>query len=300
LIKSPEEFYQDGKKIGEVDVTVRGNFGLSTVFIGVECRDRPSDGPQGRKWIRELIGKRDDLSIDMMTAVSTTGFTSQAEGLAERFRINLITVEDINSFNPADWWETIYFSSINALVTIDGSPHIATACPLPGPLEVTPYTKFLRVSDSFDLLSIKEFFEPEVDKLSSVFVSNDEITEVKDTLKASRPVAIVMNDIEYNVTEFLIPVILQRRVHKAKAVLSVFKSSGKKDIVALNGVCEFVTNGRKVKAVLFAKKNIKENIVLGGEMSIRFLNENNAPDELMSLVGISFYSKDKLISSRKL
>ena len=32
-VRSPEEFYREGRKIAEVDVTVRGAFGSSTVEV---------------------------------------------------------------------------------------------------------------------------------------------------------------------------------------------------------------------------------------------------------------------------
>ena len=70
IIRSPEEFYRDGIRLGEIDVTVRGDFGLSKVFVGLECRDRPSDGPQGVGWIREIQGKKEDLQVDKMVAVA--------------------------------------------------------------------------------------------------------------------------------------------------------------------------------------------------------------------------------------
>ena len=50
-----------GKPIGEIDITVRGDFGTSKFFWGIECRDRPADGPQGLPWIREIVGKKQQL-----------------------------------------------------------------------------------------------------------------------------------------------------------------------------------------------------------------------------------------------
>jgi hypothetical protein len=59
-VKLREKFYnpESGKQIGEIDITVRGEFGASTFFFGIECRDRPADGPQGLPWIREIVGKK--------------------------------------------------------------------------------------------------------------------------------------------------------------------------------------------------------------------------------------------------
>jgi hypothetical protein len=62
-VKLREKFYnpESGKQIGEIDITVRGEFGASTFFFGIECRNRPADGPQGLPWIREIVGKKTNL-----------------------------------------------------------------------------------------------------------------------------------------------------------------------------------------------------------------------------------------------
>jgi len=298
-IRSPEEFYRDGIKIGEIDVTVRGDFGLSRVFVGLECRDRPSDGPQGRDWIREVMGKKEDLQVDKLVAVSSTGFTPPAEDLAERFGIDLITVENVNEFNPSGWFETITFSSTNALVTIDGKPRLATAPPIPRPLQITPHTRFLRIPDSAELISLQEFLEPEVSGLSSVFARDKDAVEIKDTIRTDRPVYAVVDGKEFEVTELAIPVKLRRKVINAKALLNVFRRSCDDDIVALSGVCEFETNKRRVKALIYAKKNMQDSVLIGGEVTIHFLNEDNEPDEMIDLVSIDFYSQGRLVSSRE-
>jgi hypothetical protein len=103
VVKSPEEFYRDGKKIGEIDITLRGEFGSSRLFVGIECRDRPGGPRQGRDWIRELIGEKRDLQIDQIVAVSTTGFTQQAIALANAERIDLLTFSDVDAEDPSHW-----------------------------------------------------------------------------------------------------------------------------------------------------------------------------------------------------
>ena len=85
-ITSPERFYSSGKQIGEIDITIRGKFGSSIIFVGIECRDRPSDGPQGIDWIELIAGKKSLLKVDKMVAVSTTGFRTEAVEAAKQFR----------------------------------------------------------------------------------------------------------------------------------------------------------------------------------------------------------------------
>lgn len=76
VVQSPEEFRDaNGNKLGEIDVTLRGRFGTSRIFIGIECRDRPADAPQGNDWITQIDGKKRLFGADRMIALSSTGFT---------------------------------------------------------------------------------------------------------------------------------------------------------------------------------------------------------------------------------
>jgi hypothetical protein len=71
------------------------------VKIAIECRDRK--GAQGRPWIREIIGKRIDLSrfgITHWMAVSVNGFTSTAEKLAIESGIIIIVPGDVTPIEP--------------------------------------------------------------------------------------------------------------------------------------------------------------------------------------------------------
>ena len=79
-VRLREKFYnpETGRQIGELDITVRGDFGASKFFCAIECRDRPADGPQGLPWITQILGKKRLLNPDKMIAVSSTGFTDDA------------------------------------------------------------------------------------------------------------------------------------------------------------------------------------------------------------------------------
>lgn len=94
-IRSPERFYKDAKPIGEIDVTIRGDLGSAKVFIGIECRDRPSDGPQGLDWIQQILGKKQLLKVDKMVAVSSTGFTPGAAQLAAEHGIDTLVAANV-------------------------------------------------------------------------------------------------------------------------------------------------------------------------------------------------------------
>src|SRR5688572_22043390 len=64
----------DGNLIAEFDVQIRGKVGSTEIAWLIECRDRPSDGPQPGAWIEQLVGRRDRFLFNKVTAVSTTGF----------------------------------------------------------------------------------------------------------------------------------------------------------------------------------------------------------------------------------
>src|SRR6266536_4629131 len=98
-IKSPELFYENGKLIGEIDVTVRGKLGSSSIFVGIECRDRPQDGSQGIPWLTQIHGKQHLFKAHKMIAVSTTGFKPEAVKVARDFGIDVLTINDANEID---------------------------------------------------------------------------------------------------------------------------------------------------------------------------------------------------------
>lgn len=100
-IKSPEIFRDNnGRIIGEIDVTLRGMLGSMEIVSGIECRDRPADGPQARDWIREIIGKRQDLRLHKMTAVSSSGFTQGAVQLSRKEGVELLELVSMEPAKP--------------------------------------------------------------------------------------------------------------------------------------------------------------------------------------------------------
>jgi len=104
-IKSPE--YIVGKisrKRREIDVTLRGTIGSTSVFVAIECRERKK--AQGIVWIEEIISKKKDIGADIMIAVSSSKFTSGAVRSAQSAGVLL---RYIKSFNPDElelWFGT--------------------------------------------------------------------------------------------------------------------------------------------------------------------------------------------------
>jgi len=95
-----------GEVVAELDIVIKGPLGSSSVAWLIECRDRPSDRPAPASWIEQLVTRRARFSFDFVVAVSTTGFSAQAEKLAERHGIRVRTVRTIedlaNDFGIVD------------------------------------------------------------------------------------------------------------------------------------------------------------------------------------------------------
>jgi hypothetical protein len=87
----------NGDQIAELDIVVSGKIGTVDHKTLFECRDRPSDGPQGSEWIQQLLGRRQLLNLDTVVAVSSTGFAPGAIDLACRSNIHLRTVEELTA-----------------------------------------------------------------------------------------------------------------------------------------------------------------------------------------------------------
>lgn len=297
-VQSPETFYKEGKRMGEIDVTLRGDFGSSNIFVGLECRDRPSEPPQGSPWIREVAGKRDQFGAHNIIAVSSTGFTAPAIEAAEELKVDLHVLEDVNKLNASDWFQAIIFKSTTTSIQpvsrflIVTNPKISTPT-----IELKLNTPFLKYPGTTELVSIADYFR--VDALIEDFEQSD-AAEVDHTLTADEELIAVLDDQEYTVTKLTLPIRLQRDTIEAKTLLNVYKNPTDDNIIALSGVSEIQLSNRKIKAVVLFKRNVVDDVILGSEMRVSFLGEDGKPDEMTKLVELNFYSSEgKLISSRK-
>lgn len=105
-IQSPEYFKdKNGKIIGEIDLTIRGKLGTTSIFVGIECRKRKYKADIG--WIEQLIGRRHVFKFDKIVAVSSSGFTGPAINLADYERIDLIHFRD-----QSDLERKLYFKKL--------------------------------------------------------------------------------------------------------------------------------------------------------------------------------------------
>jgi hypothetical protein len=97
-------FDESGNQIAELDIEVSGKFGTTEINWLIECRDRPSDGAAPIYWIEQLVGRRERLKLDKVTAVSTTGFSPGAIDFAAKVGIELRSVREIQKEDISDWF----------------------------------------------------------------------------------------------------------------------------------------------------------------------------------------------------
>ena len=71
----------------EVDVSIRSRAGTTDILVTIECRKRHPK--QDVTWIEQLATKRDAIGAAVTIAVSSSGFTPNAQAVANRHGIQL-------------------------------------------------------------------------------------------------------------------------------------------------------------------------------------------------------------------
>jgi hypothetical protein len=84
-------------QLRQIDITIKRD----RVFTAIECRIHKK--PQDIKWIEELIGRRLSLKIDIMIAVSSSGFTKGAVIKANEFGIFLRDLRTLKDEEIKSW-----------------------------------------------------------------------------------------------------------------------------------------------------------------------------------------------------
>jgi hypothetical protein len=93
-------------KLREVDASIRMKAGTSNVLITIECRKRKT--VQDVTWIEQLATKRNHIGADRTIAVSATGFSKEAETVADYCGIDLrkiseVSIDEINNLIKLDF-----------------------------------------------------------------------------------------------------------------------------------------------------------------------------------------------------
>ena len=80
------------KSYREVDVVIKGCVGLHPVVVCIECRDHKRAADVS--WVDAMKAKHDRLETNALLLASAAGFTKEAKEVAERYGIELFSLED--------------------------------------------------------------------------------------------------------------------------------------------------------------------------------------------------------------
>lgn len=101
VVKSPDRIRcKLTGRLREVDATIRTKVGTAEMLIMMECRRRTK--VQDVTWLEQLATKRSSIGADRTIAVSHSGFSPEAETVAQRFGITLRRIADVQAedLNP--------------------------------------------------------------------------------------------------------------------------------------------------------------------------------------------------------
>lgn len=95
-VKSPDRLpCKVTGRVREVDASIRSKVGSSEVLITMECRKRRPR--QDVTWIEQLATKRANLGVDRTIAVSSSGFSPEAEVMARHYGIALRRLSEVSA-----------------------------------------------------------------------------------------------------------------------------------------------------------------------------------------------------------
>ena len=183
-------FDDDGNRIAEFDVEVRGKFGSTEIAWLIECRDRPSQGAAPNGWIEQLVGRRARFGLNKVTAVSTTGFAPGVREYAEREGIELREVKSLAPDQFGSWLAEEHMTvqmrecALRHAVLIFGEdePKDLIAAALAVIAAAAPHAQLLRASDTGELVRAREAFTAAVSQnpaLSDGLTTQDEPRLIK-------------------------------------------------------------------------------------------------------------------------
>lgn len=273
-----QKAYEDGITVGEFDIVIEGAVGSVPSKHLIECRDRPSEGPQGRPWIQQLIGRREDFGFATVSAVSTTGFAESAVTLTKRQRIVLRTVKQASEI--ADGLQFMSFKLANPEIQPFGMLKIVPlnesdkafllTCPVFGPSSKVSF----RELTSFQPATFSGFV---LDNLPLGFDKESDGTRFCQ-IDVRRLVEINMNDQRMLAKEITVPIRFRKGLMGKTLVLRNYESEN--GIVGQEISVRFPTTGGMVEAdfAIALKKETFSLDVLGvkmpGEERVSFPTRN--------------------------
>jgi len=176
-VEANRKVYDEGCLIAEFDLEIRGRFGSTNIAWLIECRDRPSEGPQPGSWIEQLVSRRERFRFDRVTAVSTTGFAAGAMTYARKKGIELRHVREITAEDVRSWCVTQELLLQQPYTRLDDA-QISIASDEPQERReafvrrlqgTSGETKLLRAIDTGETISIAEAFTRAVSQHPELF-----------------------------------------------------------------------------------------------------------------------------------
>lgn len=110
VVKSPDRIRcKLTGRLREVDATIRMKVGTADMLITIECRRRTK--VQDVTWLEQLATKRSSIGADRTIAVSISGFSKEAETVAQRLGITLRRIADVQAedLNPMLGLDSVIF-----------------------------------------------------------------------------------------------------------------------------------------------------------------------------------------------
>ncbi len=118
VITSPDKIPElSSGHLRDVDVTIKQRIGSQEVVIGIECRTHRRR--QGTPWLEQLKGKRDNLGLAKIVAVSTSGFSKDGRDYASRNGIELCELDRVQTEDVRQWASMNCFSLVTHQIHID-------------------------------------------------------------------------------------------------------------------------------------------------------------------------------------
>lgn len=127
----------------EVDILIEANLNISNLKIGIECRDH--NRKQCALWIRELYGKYQNLPIEKVIAVSSSGFSKTAIKEAKELKIELMTIQKALT---TDWPKHFLELSLVTIETTNVLEEVVLSLNSEEKIELTSETEIFLVSKS--------------------------------------------------------------------------------------------------------------------------------------------------------
>ena len=210
-------------------------------------------------WIREIRGKQEQLKVDRMVAVSTTGFRQDAAALARRWNIDLRTVtwgsdrsgssaSAVRGFTLVQLEYLDLWVEERAPMRLEADRETVQRL---GHLRVTTTTPIVRAQGK--LVSIRDVAKTLVFAKWPIPSEVDfERAGLELEMKGPIPIRALGQDFSLNKVEVPLT-ITQERVH-AVALLSAYRDPDTDDIYGMTGITTIVTRNREFKVLVTAAK----------------------------------------------